>query len=74
MNWLGKLFSDSSEVSTTRIQSMMLIVVGIGISIAGFVAWWMYNKDLTGIIGLAGMLIGTGVTGKAIQNVVTNKQ
>ena len=66
------MLSDSGQISTTRVQSMMLVVVGICIAVSGFVAWWMYNKDLAGVIGLAGMLIGAGVTGKAVQNVMIN--
>lgn len=71
MGFFKSMMGSDSSVSATRVQSVLLVLVGIGIAIAGVVRWWYGQSDLAGIIGLVSTLIGFGVAGKAVQNIVT---
>ena len=57
------LFSESSDISMMRVQSFLLVLNGIGITIWGMAG----NKPLTEVSILAGTVLGIAVGGKAAQ-------
>lgn len=70
MGFWKMLVGSDPAVSSTRIMSIFLVVVGVGIAVSGVVKWWIYGGELAGVTALVSSLIGFGVAGKAVQNVL----
>lgn len=63
MSFLLKMLSESSEVSTMRVMSLLALIIGSGIAIYGVYK----GNDLSGIAQICAIFVGAAFTGKAAQ-------
>jgi hypothetical protein len=68
-NFLKKLLSESGDVSTVRLMSILSLVVGVFIGIYGVCE----SKDLSGIAQVCGVFVSAAFIGKVSQKFAEDK-
>lgn len=67
---MKEIFSESSEISCMRVMSLVALVFGFAIAVAGL----YLGKDLSQIAILAGVFVGPAFAGKATQKAFEAKK
>lgn len=62
-DWLTKLFSEDSGVSSMRVMAFVSLFAGVTIAFIGV----FRGSDLMGLSALAGVFVGSAFAGKAVQ-------
>lgn len=65
LEYLKKIFSEASDISSMRIMSFLSLIIGAIVSLIGL----FKGSELFGLATLAGVFVGSAFGGKVLQKI-----